>query len=189
MHTSTWFAAIRRASLAGIALLTIGSVANAQRAAGRGGGRSGGFSAAPSGSPMQFVREELKLSDYFEFLDDRKKQIGLEKAQQESVKQLKKQMEEEEKPLLKEIEKVLSDAERSAMAGGGASGGRGEGGRGRGGMPAGARDMVQQLITIQEGYATKAQGLLTAPQKQIADSLNTIYVADLRERQQRRARG
>jgi len=152
-------------------------------------------------SPMQRVKEELKLTDYFEFLDDKGKQIGLDRAQKDSVKSLNKQLEAEQKPVLKEVEKFFQDAERAAMQGGGGAGGGGargggrgeaggeEGGRGRGGMAEGVRALMLQLVGMQEDYATKAKALFNEQQKPIADSLNVIYQADLRDRQRKRARG
>lgn len=188
--------AARSAAIGVITVLVLASPARAQRGGGGGGSRGGGGGrggmmggAAPS--PMQRVREELKVTNYFEFLDDKAKQIGLEKAQKDSAKTLKKLMEEEQKPLFKEMEKMFDEAERLGMqGGGGGGGGRGDGGAGggRGGMPEGVRDVMRRLVGIQEDFATKGHLLLTPTQKPLADSLSTVYQDQLRERQRRRSR-
>ncbi len=56
-------------------------------------------------------------------------------------------------------------------------------------MAEGVRALMLQLVGMQEDYATKAKALFNEQQKPIADSLNVIYQADLRDRQRKRARG
>lgn len=172
---------LRHLAVASVALLALAASASAQ-GRGRGGGGGGGRGGSIPQLPMQRVREELKLSDYFEFLDDKGKQIGLEKAQKDSVKVLSKQMDEQQKPILKEMEKQFENAERSAMQGGRSGGGRG-------GMPEEVRTLMQNLVAMQEDYATKAHVLLNDSQKHIADSLIVIYQEQLRVRQRNRSRG
>ena len=194
-------------ALSSASFLVLTPEAAAQRGGGGGGRGSGGLSTTPAPSPMARVREELKVTDYLQFLDDKSKQVGLEKAQKDSVKKLSKQMDEDQKPVFKEMDKMFAELERTmrqngAAGGGGGGGARGGGGgggggdaggggggRGGAGMPPEVRLLMTRMVEIQDSYASKAKELLTESQKPVADTLHTAWQADLRDRQRNRSRG
>lgn len=167
--------------------------ASAQRGGGR-GGRSGDVnvvSTAMQKTPVQRVKDELRDSDPVDFINDHSRQLELDKAQKDSFKKLHKEMQEEQKPIFKELEKVYSEMERNGGGGGfgGAGMPRGESGGGEP-PPTAARLLTGRLIEVQTSYGEKASTLLNEAQRHINDSLSTIYKAELRDKQAKaRSRG
>ncbi|MEO7996946.1 MAG: hypothetical protein ABI852_05850, partial [Gemmatimonadaceae bacterium] len=127
-----------------------------------------------------------------EFLDKESKQLDLTKEQKESLKTLRKDMQETQKPIFKDIEKIFSDAERSASAGtstgGDDGGGSRGGGRGGRGMPAGVREAMAKLTEIQDAAGERAHAMLNEGQKHMSDSLLVIYKAEMRDKEAKRSR-
>ena len=129
------------------------------------------------------VRNDLDGKNPLEFMLKHDKQLTLSNPQKDSIKSYAKQMDNDQKPIFKELQKVLGDAERDANLGGGGGGG------GRGGaMPPVARDLVARLGEVQDGYATKAKAQLNEGQLHINDSLYTIHATELKEKAEK-ARG
>lgn len=185
-----------RSLAVGCTLLVVAtSSAAAQRGGGgmgRGGPPGGGGGGGGMESPIERVKDELKLTDELEFLEKRSKDLTLDKEQKEALKALSKEMEQLQKPILKDIEKSLQDAQKGQSGGGMPEGGEDPsgrpGGRGRGGMPTAAREGVVKLTDIQSAFADRAAVLLSASQKVVADSLRPIYKEDLREKAEKKAR-
>lgn len=194
MPTNRFHAIPRRYLFLGLAVsLAAATNASAQRGGGR-GGRSGDVnvvSTAMQKTPMQRVKDELKASDPLDFINDHSRQLELDKAQKDSFKKLHKEMQEEQKPIFKELEKVYSELERNGDGSGfgGAGMPRGESGGGEA-PPTAARLLTGRLMEVQTSYGEKASALLNEGQRHINDSLSTIYKAELRDKQAKaRSRG
>jgi hypothetical protein len=119
------------------------------------------------------VRSDLDDRDPLNFLLKHDKQLTLTAVQKDSIKFLQKAMDNDQKPIFKELQKSLADADRDASL---AAGG------GRGGMPPVARDLVTRLNEVQDTYGTKAHAQLNESQQHVADSLQTIHAAELKEK-------
>ena len=188
-------------------------------AGGRGGGmggRGGGTGGGSVKSPAAMAKERIEQADPIEFLLDRKKPLELTKPQQESFKDLRKEMQRTQAPLFKDLEKLFGDMPQRGGRGGGPPGGGmgggmggGAGGSGRGGGrpddeqlgggPGGAapdtvRAVLGKLSDIQDSFRDRAREQLTAEQRTRADSLQQVMLAEERakfdkereKRQQRR---
>lgn len=156
-----------------------------------GGGRNGGsgIDRGPGGSgrersPAAAVKETLKRDDQIAFMLDHKKPLKLTNAQSDTLKVLRKEMLYTQEPLFSDIDKVARDLPR---------GGRGGGGRGDEGERGQAGDTLRTLISrlhdIQEVYRDRARARLDATQLHLTDSLQTAWLAERRDKEQRNNRG
>lgn len=163
-----------------------------------GGGRSGG-----NRTPAAMARERMKQTDPLAFLLDNKKVLALTKAQQDTFKLYKKELEEKQSPVFKDLEKVTA-SETGTGGGRGGFGGGGRGmGRGRGQMPSdsagmdgpggagpGASDTVRTLFSrladIQDAYRDRARAKLDSAQLVRADSIQNAALEKQREKMRSR---
>jgi hypothetical protein len=118
------------------------------------------------------VRSDLDDTDPIQFLLRRDKQLTLSNAQKDSLKAMHKQLDEDEKLIFKELSRVLQDADRDATVSA----------SGRAGPPPVSRDLIARLNEVQNGYTAKGRALLNPDHAKIADSLQTIYMAELKEK-------
>ena len=160
---------------------------------GRGGPGTGGGSMK---SPAAMARERIEQADPLEFLLDRKKPLELTKAQQQSFKALRKEMQRLQDPLFKDLEHLFAGMpQRGGRGGGGRAGEDQPGGTPPdGGAPDTVRVVVGKLSDIQDSFRDRAREQLTAGQRTRADSLQQVMLAEERakfekergERQRRR---
>jgi hypothetical protein len=176
-------------SLSNAALAQRGGGMGGGRGGGMGGGRGGGGRGGSAESPTKRIKSEFDASDPVQFLLKRDKPLKLEKTQKDSLKSLHKDLDAAEKPIFSDVEKVFADAEKNAQqarddgdnpapAGAGAAGGRGARR-----MPDGVRELVAKLTDTQSAFNDRARAQLNDGQRHIADSLKTIYDAELRDKE------
>lgn len=167
-----------------------GGMGGGRRGGGMGGGgmgRGGGGGGERSGSAG--VKENLKQNDFIAFVLDHKKPLKISGLQEDSLKAYRKEMLFMQEPLFKDIDKLMSGGARG-MGGMGGDRGGGEAGspRGaRGGADGGPQDSVRTLISrlndIQDAYRDRAKTRLDAGQAHLADSLQTVWLAEQRDKQ------
>lgn len=173
---------LRAALVGGFCLCGIPSLATAQR-----GGRTN--KGIESDKPVETmantlgrrVRGDLDDRDPLDFLLKREKQLALTGAQKDSIKALQKEADNAQKPIYKEFQKILAEAERDAMAAAGGGALRG--------MPPLARDLVGRMNEVQDQYGTRARAQLDARQLHLADSLQVVYAAELRDKAEKQRGG
>jgi hypothetical protein len=172
---------LRAALFSGLFLVALPALASAQRGS-RGSRAVGGTKNPDSDKPSESLatsvsrkaRNDLDARDPVEFMLKHDKQLTLSPPQKDSLKSFSKQMDNDEKPIFKELQKVLGDAEREANLSAGDGG--------RGGVPPLARDLITHLGEVQDGYGTKAKAQLNEGQLHLNDSLYTIHAAELKEK-------
>lgn len=163
---------LRAAVVGGLCLAAVPSLVLAQK----GGRTNKTANSEPSSESMsntmgRKIRGDLEDRDPINFLLKRDKQLSLTAAQKDSLKTMHKALEEEQKPIFKELQKVLTEAERDASVSGG-----------RASAPPVTRELVGRLNEVQNAYTPKARAQLTADQLKIADSLQVTYDAELKEK-------
>ncbi|MEP6781098.1 MAG: hypothetical protein ABJC26_14480 [Gemmatimonadaceae bacterium] len=146
-----------------------------------GGGRGGGGSAE---SPAKKIKSDFDASDPVQFLLKRDKPLKLDKAQKDSLKALHKELDEFEKPLFSDVDKLFADAEKNKRdqrdSGEEPAAASGRGGRR---MPNGVRELVTKLGDAQLAFKDRARAHLNDGQRHIADSLKVVYDAELLEKE------
>lgn len=161
---------------------------------GRGGMGGGGMDGDRMKSPAETVKAHLEQNDPLKFLLDRKKPLSLSGTQRDTIKRYQQEMEDAQRPVFKALDKLSSSM---PGRGGMGAGGRGRGGDGErggaGGDEADGRDrrggpgdtirvLADKLTDIQDSFRDRARGQLDAIQKITADSLETLWLAELRKK-------
>ncbi|MDQ6612800.1 MAG: hypothetical protein M3Y64_10235, partial [Gemmatimonadota bacterium] len=137
-------------------------------------------------SPDKRIKSEYEASDPVQFLLHHDKQLQLEKSQKDSLKSLHKELDALQKPIFSDVEKIVSDAQKDRQQGrdtGDDPDTRAGGGRGGRGIPESVRALLVKLTDIQSAFNDRARAHLSDGQRHIADSLKTIYDAELRDRE------
>ncbi|BAH38412.1 MAG TPA: hypothetical protein DGD08_03495 [Gemmatimonas aurantiaca] len=171
------------------------------------GGMGGGPGGRPGGpgsrTPVDVARDRMKQTDPLAFLLDHKKELALTKAQQDTFKVYRKELEEKQSPVFKDLQKVSTEepANGGAANGGGRGGmGGGMGGRdgrrppsdsaGRDAAGPFASDAVRALFSrladIQDAYRDRARTKLDETQRVRADSIQNAALEKQREKMQNR---
>ena len=163
---------------------------------GRGGGMGGGGMGGSMKSPSQTLKQNMERTDPLKFLLDNKKPLSLTNAQRDTLKQYQKDMDELEKPVYKDLDKLVADMPgrgAGAMGRGGMGGGAGRGrggsndsdstsGRGRrGGADDPIRALADKLTDIQDSFRDRARAQLDSTQRVKADSIENVWLAEMRK--------
>jgi len=145
-------------------------------------------------SPADEIRRNLEASDGLRFLLDHRKPLEMTRAQRDTLERYRDDQSAMQKPVYRELEKLVSDRPMGAPGGGrgGPEGGRrgapDGGGRGpeSGGRGPAASDTVRalanRLADIQSAFRDRARQQLTATQRTKADSLELIWLEKERKR-------
>ena len=166
---------------------------------GRGGGRGGGMGGGSMGgnmkSPAAALKDNLERTDPLKFLLDHKKPLSLTNAQRDTLKRFQKDMSDMQEPIYKDLEKLVADMPgrgAGAMGRGGIGAGRGRGGVDnsdstvgsgrRGGPDDPMRAIALKLTDIQDSFRDRARAQLDSTQRVKADSLETLWLAELRKK-------
>jgi hypothetical protein len=169
----------------------------------RGGMGRGGMGGSMK-SPAELAKANLERSDPLAFLLEHKKPLALNKLQQDSVKTFRKEMQEKQAPLFKQLEKIFDDAPQAGRRGGGMGGGMGGGGMdpegrgarggrrgapgdsardsGRGALPDSVRTVLDRLTDIQDAYRDRARAQLDTVQRMRVDSIQNALLEKEREK-------
>ncbi|GAB1341627.1 hypothetical protein [Gemmatimonas sp.] len=204
---ATWWRYVSTTAAVSVLLASAPTLVHAQMggmggAGGMGrGDMRGGRGAAPAAgnrrSPADMARERLKAANPLEFLLEHKKPLALSKAQQDSIKHYRKDVEQMQKPLFA----ALDDAMRSGTSAGGqrGAGGRPVGGMRNGGASSGrmgdgdpevemadrwlpdtARTLLKRLEDIQQAFGERARAQLHSNQLVRADSIQAVKLEEQR---------
>ena len=185
---------------------------------GMGGGMDSGMggrgAAGPPGamtSPADVIRTNLDNTNPMKFLLDHKKPLSLTSAQQDTMKRYRKEMEDMQKPVFRELEAFFRQApstgrgmgaetgmgrgagsdmggEMSGGMGGPPGGGRAGGSGGPGentqarSLPEPAKLLVGRLTDIQDSYRDRARAQLTEAQRAQSDSIEVVWLAKQRKK-------
>ncbi len=149
-------------------------------------------------SPLQTLKDNMERTDPLKFLLDHKKPLSLTNTQRDTIKKYQKDMDDLEKPVYKDLEKLVADmpGRSGGGMGRGGMGGGGGAGRGRGGVDDGdstsgrgrrggandpMRALADKLTDIQDSFRDRARAQLDSTQRVKADSIETAWLAEMRK--------
>ncbi|MBL0937661.1 MAG: hypothetical protein IBJ03_02140 [Gemmatimonadaceae bacterium] len=142
----------------------------------RRGGPPGGMPRGRGTSPVAMTKERLEQADQLSLILDNQKPLKLSKAQQDSVKRLRKEMRTMQEPLFKQFETLIVDSLS-------ARGPRGGGMRAM--LPDTAQRVLARIEYIQDAFRDQGRAQLDSTQRVSLDSIQSVRLEREREKAQK----